>query len=191
MNLALNARDAMPAGGRLTLETANVELDEEYCLGHPEAAPGRCVMLAVSDTGIGMDGATLRRVFEPFFTTKPPGAGTGLGLAMVYGVVKQSNGNIFVYSEPGKGTSFKIYLPRVTTREVAEAAVVADRTPRLGSETVVVVEDESALRGLVELVLCEVGYNVVSFASATKRWPRSTEAWSPWIYSSPMSSCRE
>ncbi len=166
MNLAINARDAMPAGGRLTLETANVELDEEYCSSHPEATPGACVMLAVSDTGIGMDEATLGHAFEPFFTTKAPGEGTGLGLATVFGIVKQSRGNIFLYSEPGKGTTFKIYLPRVATREATEAVVIPERIPSLGNEAVMVVEDESSLRSLIARVLGAAGYKVVCFGSA-------------------------
>jgi PAS domain S-box-containing protein len=166
MNLALNARDAMPSGGRLTIETANVELDEEYCLTHPEAAPGGCVMLAVSDTGIGMDEATRERVFEPFFTTKAQGAGTGLGLSTVYGIVKQSGGSIFVYSEPAKGTTFKIYLPRAASYEAAEGVAVPDHIPGAGNEIIVVVEDESSLRSLIGRVLGDAGYEVISFESA-------------------------
>ncbi len=166
MNLALNARDAMPAGGRLTFETANVELDEDYCRTHPEVAPGSYVMLSVSDTGIGMDEAILQHVFEPFFTTKAPGQGTGLGLAMVYGTVKQSKGNIFVYSEPGKGTTFRIYLPLIAEREGAKVVVVPDETPHFGNERVMVVEDESSLRSLIERVLGEAGYEVRCFGSA-------------------------
>src|SRR5205807_2030349 len=140
MNLAVNARDAMSTGGRLTIETANVEHDPDYARDQDAAAVRRFAMLAVSDTGCGMDEATKAKIFEPFFTTKEPGKGTGLGLATVYGIVQQAGGFIWVYSEPGHGTSFKIYLPQVdATAEVAAGATGA-RAPR-GAETVVRVGD--------------------------------------------------
>ena len=160
MNLAVNARDAMPTGGRLTIETANVEHDPDYARGHDAAAVRRFAMLAVSDTGCGMDDATKAKIFEPFFTTKEPGKGTGLGLATVYGIVQQAGGFIWVYSEPGHGTSFKIYLPQVdATAEVAAAATGA-RAPG-GTETVLLVEDAAAVRAVTKQVLERHGYAVL------------------------------
>ena len=161
MNLSVNARDAMPKGGRLTLETQNVELDENFVRRHVGSAVGPHVMLTVSDTGSGMDATTLARIFEPFFTTKGPASGTGLGLAMVYGVIKQSGGYIWVYSEVGKGTSFKIYLPRAAQAAESSVAKKPLGAPKRGSETILLVEDDPAVRDLVNAMLGKQGYSVL------------------------------
>jgi PAS domain S-box-containing protein len=169
MNLVINARDAMPSGGRLVVETANVELDGSF-LKNVVIRPGAYVLLAVSDTGTGMDEATKQRLFEPFFTTKGPGHGTGLGLATVDGIVKQSGGYIWVYSEPGKGATFKVYLPRAASDEPVEQRAAA-RDVVGGTETVLVVEDEEAVRLLMRAILETAGYRV--FAAAN---PQEAEA---------------
>ncbi len=164
LNLVVNARDAMPDGGTLTIETRNVQLDALYAADHPGTRPGPHVMLAVRDTGVGMDESVRRRIFEPFFTTKPQGKGTGLGLSMVYGIVKQSGGSIAFHSEPGRGTRFVVYLPQVFGATAVRPAPPAAPVRR-GQETVLVVEDEPPLRELATRILVGAGYTVLQAAN--------------------------
>ena len=166
MNLAVNARDAMPTGGKLTIETAVVDLDVDYATAHWPATTGRYAMLAMSDTGIGMDEATRARIFEPFFTTKEPGKGTGLGLATVYGIVKQSGGFIWAYSEPGEGATFKIYLPLQEDTTVPTGDEHVPQPAQRGTETVLLVEDSQAVRNIARRMLEQHGYHVIDAPSA-------------------------
>jgi len=167
MNLAVNALHAMPQGGHLTLEAANVELDSSYGSSHESVLPGHYVMIAVSDTGIGMDAETQARIFQPFFTAKQQGAGMGLGLATVYGIVRHSEGHIWVYSEPGKGTTFKVYLPRIdqAVELIAPTQVPVDELSR-GSETILLAEDEEAVRSFARGLLESRGYEVLEAKGA-------------------------
>jgi PAS domain S-box-containing protein len=163
LNLAINARDAMPAGGKLTIETANVHLDEDYALRNLEVVPGDYILVAVSDTGVGMSQETLERAFEPFFTTKETGKGTGLGLSMIYGFAKQSRGHVKIYSEVAHGTTVRVYLPRLV-QEAARATMdgVAELQIPRGGETILVVEDDADVRDFVERQLQDLGYAVLS-----------------------------
>src|SRR5260370_29425800 len=161
MKLGGKGRDAMPEGGALAVETTKVELDESYTREYPELQPGRYVLLAVSDTGCGMDEIVKARLFEPFFTTKEVGKGTGLGLATVYGIVKQAGGHVSVYSEPGQGTTFKIYFPCAQEAPVPRPEVSPRPVATSGTETVLVVEDEDGVRALTRRVLQNDGYKVL------------------------------
>lgn len=161
LNLAVNARDAMPNGGRLTIETMNVVLDQDYVQHHPEASPGPHLLLTVSDSGHGMSREIQSHLFEPFFTTKPQGKGTGLGLSTVYGIVKQSGGTIWVYSEPGQGTTFKVYLPQATAAEEAPPPVRVPSSQFHGTETILLAEDDPQVRNVVSAILRRAGYHVI------------------------------
>jgi len=171
VNLAVNARDAMPQGGKLTLETSNMMLDQDYCIKHHGAQPGNYIMLAISDTGCGIKKEILSQIFDPFFTTKDAGKGTGLGLSTVYGIVKQSGGNIYVYSELNQGTSFKIYLPMATEKEAEEVKIGydPDTLPR-GDETILIAEDDTAVRSMAARVLRLQGYKVIEAQSGGDAW---------------------
>jgi ribosomal protein S20 len=171
VNLVVNARDAMPDGGTVTIETENVSVDEPYSIEHFDVAPGPYVLLAVSDTGVGMDRVTREHIFEPFFTTKELGKGTGLGLATAYGIVRQAGGHIWLYTEPGLGSAFKLYFPRVDAPVTTERPTVA-ATPAVGAGTVLVVEDEPVVREMTSQMLTRSGYEVIAVASGAEAMTR-------------------
>ena len=175
INLAANARDAMPRGGLLSVEVANADLDEQYQVSHPPVISGPYVMFAVSDTGCGIDRKTQNRIFDPFFTTKELGKGTGLGLATVYGIVKQSGGYIWVYSELGKGTAFKVYLPRVEREATRKAVADPDRPPQRGTETILLAEDSEALREIAREYMESLGYTVLEASSGKEALKRACD----------------
>jgi CheY-like chemotaxis protein len=162
MNLATNARDAMPNGGSFTIETSIMDLDSEFVATHGYGKPGLYAVIAVSDTGMGMNEETRKNIFDPFFTTKEVGKGTGLGLAMVYGILKQNEGFINVYSEPGKGTTFRIYLPLIKTAAVEGKKAVNAEYPKGGTETILMAEDDPSLRKLTGLILEQGGYTLIT-----------------------------
>ncbi|MEW6136904.1 MAG: PAS domain S-box protein [Thermodesulfobacteriota bacterium] len=168
VNLAVNARDAMPNGGTLTIETKNAVLDEGYCSSRAEVVPGEYVVLCVSDTGHGMDDETCKRAFDPFFTTKAKGGGTGLGLSTVYGIVKQHGGHVALYSEPGSGTTFKVYLPQVTESAGISDTTSDDKEKLMGTETILLVEDEQVVRDLASEALQLLGYSVLTASSPSE-----------------------
>jgi CheY-like chemotaxis protein len=176
MNLAMNASHAMPDGGTLTIETRNARVDPGYCRLHPEIQPGDFVLMAVSDTGHGMDKQTMQRIYEPFFTTKKVGEGTGLGLSVVYGIVKNHGGNILCYSEVGVGTTFKVYLPALqATGEAATTQPKAKLALRGGNETILIVDDEAHIRNLVRGALTKIGYTIISAGDGESALLRHSE----------------
>jgi two-component system cell cycle sensor histidine kinase/response regulator CckA len=165
LNLVVNSRDAMPQGGKLTIETTNADLDATYAGQHVSVRPGAYVRLTVTDDGVGMDERTRLRIFEPFFTTKPKDKGTGLGLSTVYGIVKQSGGNIWVYSEPGRGTTFKIHLPRAEGAAAAIPPPPVEASTARAEGTILLVEDNEAVRKLTRKMLQEIGYKILEAQS--------------------------
>jgi CheY-like chemotaxis protein len=176
VNLVANARDAMPAGGALTIETRGVHLDADYAAHHVGVTPGPYVMVAVSDTGVGMDAAIQKRIFEPFFTTKEMGKGSGLGLSTVYGIVKQSGGNVWVYSEPARGTTFKVYVPEAPASARPSAVAAREQLVR-GEGQLLLVEDEPGVRAIARQILQRCGYHVTvasDGADALVKYQRET-----------------
>ena len=168
MNLSINARDAMPGGGKLAIETRNIELDEHFCRQYPECEPGSFVQILVSDTGHGMDAATLQRIFEPFFTTKAAGAGTGLGLSTAYGIIRQHGGQVSAYSEPGHGTTFRVFLPAAENGACEDLTTNGARSLQGGNETILLADDEESLRELSREVLESLGYTVITAANGVE-----------------------